>query len=164
MSDLDLSPRPAPASRRRRRWPALVAVGLVAVGIVVVLATALEDATLFFYNADEAVERRDELSDERFRLQGSVVPDTTTEVGDTVEFDVEFNGVEAPVIHAGDPPELFGDGIPVVLEGSWSSASKDAVFRSDRMLVKHDESYEADYGDRLDEAEAGGDPEPDGSR
>jgi cytochrome c-type biogenesis protein CcmE len=155
MSEIDLTPRPAPTARRRRRWPGLVVLGLVAVAVVVVFSSALGDATLFFYNADEAVERRDELGDERIRLQGTVVPDTTTEVGDTVEFDIEFNGVAVPVIHEGDPPELFDAGIPLVLEGQWSAATDDAIFRSDRMLVKHDESYEAEHTDRIDEAEAG---------
>ncbi len=34
-------------------------------------------------------------------------------------FTIAFNGVEVPVVHDGDPPELFEPGIPVVLEGHW---------------------------------------------
>ena len=34
---------------------------------------ALTSASLYFYNADEAVEQKDDLGDKRFRLQGSVV-------------------------------------------------------------------------------------------
>ena len=46
------------------------------------------------------------------------------------------------------------DGIPVLLEGRWEGS----VFASDRILVKHDESYESreDYQTRTSEAEQGG--------
>ena len=59
-------PRPA-RTRRRKVVPALIA--LVMVGAVVGLVWNLASGSLFFYNADEAVERRDELGDERFTLQ-----------------------------------------------------------------------------------------------
>jgi len=166
--DLDLSPRTTPESgatgrgpRTRSRWPGIaVLVAVLVVGGFVV-SQALGDAALFFRNADEAVTQRQELGDTRFRLQGLVVPDTTegTGNGDTglVTFDVTFNDVIVPVEHSGDAPELFQDNIPVVLEGRWSDTGPDAVFLSDRMLVKHDETYDADNPDRLIDADNGGD-------
>lgn len=171
--DLDLSPRTGPGAdeparppRRPaggpRRW---VGIGVLVVVLVLgafVVSRALGDATLFFRNADEAVAQRDELGDQRFRLQGLVVPGTTAEQADGVTFVVTFNGVDVPVDHVGDPPELFQDDIPVVLEGHWSDTSDDAVFVSDRMLVKHDENYDAENPDRVADAEAGG--EADGGR
>jgi cytochrome c-type biogenesis protein CcmE len=57
------------------------------------------------------------------------------------------------VVHAGDPPELFEPGIPVVLEGRWAASGDH--FDSDAIRVKHSEEYEADNGDRLREAEDG---------
>ena len=57
--------------------------------------------------------------------------------------------------HEGDPPELFEPGIPVVLEGRWASSRR--RLQSDAILVKHAEQYEADNGDRLDDAEDGRD-------
>ena len=59
----------------------------------------------------------DELGDQRFRLQGTVLDDVETDRATGVTFTVTFNGVEVPVAHDGDPPELFEPGIPVVLEG-----------------------------------------------
>jgi cytochrome c-type biogenesis protein CcmE len=56
----------------------------------------------------------------------------------------------------GDPPELFQDAIPVVLEGSWQATPDGTVFASDRILVKHDEVYDSENPDRLREAEEGG--------
>ena len=156
---LDLSPRadadPSAPARRRwsaRRWAgAAVLVAVVVIGGFVVVR-ALDNATLFFRNADEAVSQRDELGTSRFRLQGLVVPGSVEAYPGGVAFAVAYNGVEVPVEHTGDPVELFDDGIPVVLEGSWSGTSAGAVYVSDRMLVKHDENYVAENSVRIDEA------------
>jgi cytochrome c-type biogenesis protein CcmE len=142
--------------RRRRRWLplAVLAVLLMAIGILVY--KGLSDATLYFRNADEAVAQRDSLGTRRFRLQGTVVGEPQR-VGDSVQFAVEFNDVTVDVRHVGDPPELFREGVPVVLEGRW--AEGEDVFDSDRILVKHDEEYESEdqYDERLREAEQGND-------
>jgi cytochrome c-type biogenesis protein CcmE len=62
--------------------------------------------------------------------------------------------VPVEVHHEGDPPELFKAGEPVVLEGRWDRSVD--VFASDRMLVKHDETYDEANKDRIVEAEQGG--------
>lgn len=153
---IDLSPRQsAPASRRSRRlrW-AWLAVFAVAGVIGFVLLQGISNASLFFRNADEAVAEREELGERRFRLQGTVVSDSTVEGDGFVGFDVEYAGVRVAVRHVGDPPDLFQDAIPVVLEGSWNPAGD--WFDSSQMIVKHTNEYEADYGDRLDQADVGG--------
>lgn len=141
--------------RTRRRWLPLAVLAVVVVGLGTLIYKGLSDATLYFRNADEAVAQRDELGDKRFRLQGTVVSDPVID-GDTVTFEVAFNGVEVDVAHTGTPPDMFEPGIPVVLEGHWREGAD--VFDSDDMLVKHDETYEAedDYDDRIDDAEQGG--------
>jgi len=153
---MELTPRAAgpeagqhPSRPRRSPW-AYVALVVVVLGIGVVAYQALSSASLYFYNADEAVAQREELGDQRFRLQGTVLDDVET-TADGVTFTVMFNDVEVAVVHAGDPPELFEPGIPVVLEGHFSATG--AEFESDAILVKHSEEYEADNGDRLAEAE-----------
>jgi cytochrome c-type biogenesis protein CcmE len=148
---VELSPRRGPDGPRRRRSPwAYGTLVLVLVGVGVVAYQALSSASLYFYNADEAVEQKADLGDRRFNLQGLVLNDVaTTATG--VQFSVKFNDVTVRVDHAGDPPELFKPGIPVVLEGHWSVSG--SSFESDRILVKHSERYEADNGDRLDDAE-----------
>lgn len=155
--DLDLRPRQVGSPRARTRGGVIVAV-LVLAALGFVATKALSDASLFFYNADEAVAKRDELGDKRFRLQGTVQEGTIVATSDGVEFDVAFNGAVVRVHHRGDPPELFAAGEPVVLEGRWDRTVD--VFASDRMLVKHDEEYDEANKDRITEAEQGGSVTP----
>ena len=147
-ASFDATPRVRPPRRRRT---VIVTVALVAsVALLVVIAVqSLGDASLFFLNADEAVAQRDDLGADRFRLQGTVVPGSVEEGDSRVRFQVVFNGVTVDVAHRGDPPELFQPEIPVVLEGHW----QEDTFASDRIFVRHDSEYEADNGDRLDEAD-----------
>jgi len=158
---LDLTPRTATdpsdrttAPRRRSPWAYLVLVAVL-VGIGVVAYQGLTSASLYFYNADEAVEQREQLGDKRIRVQGVVQDDIKPGLPSGVYFTIRFNGVTMPVQHDGDPPELFEPGVPVVLEGAWSSNPLAKPFMSDEIFVKHDEQYEADNGDRIADAEDG---------
>jgi cytochrome c-type biogenesis protein CcmE len=127
-----------------------VAVAVVVAALGFLAFRGLGEATLYFYNADEAVAQRDELGDRRFRVQGTVVDGSVVETGSAVEFTIHFSGVHVDVVHQGDPPELFQPGIPVVLEGRWEGER----FASDQMMVKHSSEYEAENPDRV----APGDP------
>jgi cytochrome c-type biogenesis protein CcmE len=130
-------------------------LGLVLVVLGFLVFRGLSEATLYFRNVDEAVAQRDDLGTRRFRLQGTVT-DEPTEADGEVRFPVAFNGESVDVRHVGNPPELFRPGIPVVLEGHWDESGE--FFDSDRIMVKHDETYESeeDYERRIQEAEQGG--------
>jgi cytochrome c-type biogenesis protein CcmE len=127
---------------RRRLWLA----GIVVVGALAFLVfQGLGNATLYFRTADEAVAQRAQLGDRRFRIEGDVVAGSVSQVGNDVSFVLTSKNVEVPVRHRGDPPELFRPGIPVVLEGHFEGDH----FASDRILVKHSETYIADNPDRV---------------
>ena len=164
-----LTPRPGPRSKRARRSIALVVVVGVAAAVSMLITNLLGDASLFFYNADEAVERRGELASERIRLQGTPIfapVNTFWEDRPVLAFSVGFDGAVVDVVHTGDPAELFQPGVPVVLEGAWRQgpgpgpviAEDGWHFASDRMLVKHDNDYRNrdSYEERIDEADEGG--------
>lgn len=139
----------------RRRWLPLLIVGAMLVTLGVVVARGLSEATVYFLNADEAADQREELGERRFRLQGTVT-EHVTDTSDGVSFGVVYNGVTVTVRHVGDPPQMFRPGIPVVLEGNWDDSA--SFFASDRLLVRHDEEYKAndEYDERIAEAEAEG--------
>ena len=128
---------------RARLW---IVAGIVVVAIGFLVFQGLGNATLYFYQADEAVERQDELGEKRFRLEGVVVPGTVEQDGNGVAFEVVNNDVTVDVVHEGDPPELFQPDIPVVLEGRFVG---NAEFASDRIMVRHSEEYQAENEDRL---------------
>jgi cytochrome c-type biogenesis protein CcmE len=132
-----------------------VVLALVAGAAAFLLAKGLGDATVFFRNADEAVADRDELGTKRFRLQGTVVPDSVQQRGEGVEFDVAFACVSVHVRHDGDPPELFKPGIPVVLEGRFAAPPSE-VYESDRIIINHTNEYRVEEDDRIALAEAEG--------
>ena len=128
---------------------------MVVLGIGALVYKGLSDATLYFRNADEAVAQRDELG-----TSGSAcrAPWSASRLeGDERHLRRwRTTACRSTVAHTGTPPELFRPGIPVVLEGHWVDGSD--VFAGDRILVKHDESYESqeDYEERIAEAEQGG--------
>jgi cytochrome c-type biogenesis protein CcmE len=142
-----------PAVRVRPAKPATTKVRIVVVLLIVLGAIAflvvkgLGDATVYFKTADEAVAQKASLGDKRFRVEGAVVTGSVRTVGDTVHFEIINAGETVPVVHHGDPPELFKPGIPVVLEGHWDGD----VYASDRIMVKHTSEYREQNPDRVDE-------------
>ena len=170
----ELTPRaPRPLRARKAPWVALV-VALAVAGAVAVLIFNLVEGSLYFYNADEAVEERADIGDKRFTLQGAPIGCSIVEGfrGDepVVAFSLSFGGAAVDVVHHGDPAELFQPDVPVVLDGVWVEqtpqvegfagiASDGWHFSSDRMRVKHDNDYinDEDYDERLTLSDAGAD-------
>ena len=127
------------------------------VGAVVVLGGFLVYGNLnnnlvYYLTPAEAVEQKADLgTGERFRLGGFVQDDSVTRTESGVTFSVESDGVEIPVVHTGVPSQLFGPGIGVVVEGSW----QDSTFRSDTLIVKHDENYRPPDSDKAESSSEG---------
>ena len=122
----------------RRR--AIVAVGccVAAVVAIVVLTVVLSENVVYFRTVSEAVRARDREGDARLRLAGAVVPGSVRETASGVRFEVTDGKATAEVVHRGDPPSLFKDGVPVVCEGRWGDGD---TFESDRILVHHGNEY-----------------------
>jgi cytochrome c-type biogenesis protein CcmE len=78
----------------------------------------------------------------RFRLGGQVVPGTVAETDGGVDFEVSDGDAVVMVSHTGAPQQLFREGIGVVVEGAWNGE----IFRSDSMIIKHDEQYRTEDG------------------
>jgi cytochrome c-type biogenesis protein CcmE len=129
----------------------VLAVIILAIGFV--LFQGLNNAALYYRNADEAIHDKASLGTRRFRVQGTVQRDVN-QVGQEVDFTIQFP-TDRPasaantihVKHQGDPPDLFQPGLPVVLEGHWSTDG--SFFASDRILVKHSADYKASNPDHV---------------
>ena len=119
--------------------------GLVIAGAVAfLLLEGLNNATVYFKTADQAVADKAALGTRQFRIEGTVEPDVR-QVGTTTDFSIYANGVRVAVVDSADPPQLFKPGIPVVLEGHWQGP----VYASDQIMVKHTANYVEAHPDRL---------------
>jgi cytochrome c-type biogenesis protein CcmE len=147
---LTTSTPPAPPAPRRRRallgtWRRrLVAAAVIGGALVFLLLEGLNNATIYFKTADQAVADRAALGARPFRIEGTVESDVRR-VGGTTQFSIVANNVVVRVVDTKQPPELFKPGIPVVLEGHWQGD----VYESDQIMVKHTASYVEAHPDRL---------------
>lgn len=132
----------APSRRVRVRY---VVAAVVCLGVVAwMVFGALRENLVYLQPVSEAVERRDEQGDRRFRMGGSVVPGSIEETGRGVTFVVTEGDTTVDVVLRGEPPDLFEDGAPVVVEGRWGEGDE---FVGDRLLIRHGSEYEPPEGD-----------------
>lgn len=124
-----------------KRYAKFVLPVILIVGVLVVLMANLS-SSLVYYNTPAEVEAR-QANDSRLRLAGRVVPGSVVEVGSVISFTVEDCETTVVVKHTGVPPQLFSEGIVVVVEGTWDGNE----FTSDTILIKHDEQYRANAED-----------------
>jgi len=127
--------RGAPLRPRRLRY--IVAGGICLAAVIFLVVGGLSRNIVYFRTVSEAVKNKPSEGTHRFRLMGAVVSGSTQRTTDGVVFDVTDGSNRVRVVHHGDPPELFKDGIPVVCEGRWQGDS----FDSDRIMIKHGAEY-----------------------
>ncbi len=153
MSTLDLSPRDdqgTPAPRSRRKWAPLVVLALVLVAGGVIVTQFLRSAVDYYCNVDEIGSRDGCEAGRRLRIQGSVDRGTVETVDGITTFTISFNERTLPVRYEGQPGGIFEECEPVVVHGEIVND----VFEGDRVEVKHSNEYEADNADRIDGATA----------
>ena len=167
---MDLSPR-VPKGRQTPKWLPVLAILAIATAVVVLIWFLITNSQSFL-PADEAVQERSELGDRRFQILGSPISSATSDQTVIIDgneytfFTISFDGVLVDVVSTGTPPDLFDEGIPVVLEGKWNQgplpnpgfifpngANDGWWFLTNRILVKHDNDYREE---RLDDAEERG--------
>ncbi len=123
----------------RAYWRFLVPA-VITVIVLVLLGFNLTSSLVYFDTPTELI--AEDPGDSRLRLGGQVVLGTLTSTTEGVTFEVTDGRQTVRVVHAGAPQQLFQEGIGVVLEGTWDGQA----FRSDTMLVKHDETYRSEDG------------------
>lgn len=127
---------------RRYRLFVIPALGL-AVVLAGFLAFTISDDLVYYRTPSEVLAMpSDRADDARFRLGGQVLQGSIAEEPGTVAFVVTDGHEAIRVEHRGTPQQLFREGIGVVLEGSWDGS----IFRSDTMIIKHDEQYRTEDG------------------
>ncbi len=153
MSTLDLSPRDdqgTPAPRSRRKWAPLVVLALVLVAGGVIVTQFLRSAVDYYCNVDEIGSRAGCEAGRRLRVQGTVDKGSVESADGITMFAISFGGSTLPVRYEGQPGGIFEECEPVVVHGEIVND----VFEGDRVEVKHSNEYEADNADRIDGATA----------
>ena len=152
LDDEDLPPI-VTTRRARRTSPVRIVVASVLIlgAVAFIVSKGLGSATVYFKTADEAVAQRQALGTSRFRIEGTVKPGSIRQEEGRLLFTIlGERGAVVPIVHSGGQPTgLFKDSIPVVLEGRWSGRGD--TYASDRIIVKHSETYRAENPARVDD-------------
>ena len=125
----------------RRRWMLLGALVVGGSALGVIASGALDDNLVYFWTPSELQENSDKAQNVVVRLGGQVKPESKNWDPDArhLEFVMTDGDTEVAVEFNGDLPEMFREGVGVVVEGTMGS---DGVFRSEVLLVKHDNEYQ----------------------
>ena len=151
---MDLTPRDVPVeaavARKKRRWkPVLLLVVVLGAGGVIV-TRFLTSAIDYYCNVDEVGVRSGCEGDRRLRVQGAVDEGSLRQAAGVTTFSLSFNNKTIDVRYDGDPGGVFQECIPVVAHGRLVNG----LLLSDRIEVKHSNTYVAENEARIDEAEA----------
>ena len=124
---------------------------LLALGAVLVAATALGwvsmadlgENLVYYWTPTQLMENKAKATDEAIVRLGGMVVDGTfewTPEEQLATFDVTDGAQTVHVRSTGTPPQMFREGIGVVVEGTMTQGG---VFKSSRLMVKHSNEYKA---------------------
>lgn len=127
----------------RARWKLLVVVAAL-VGVSGLLVSGLQGGTTYYLTVEEALAREAAQPGQRFRIAGTVVPGSMDEQPTQflLNFVVEAEGSQMPVVYKGSRPDNLRDGGGVVVEGRFQGGT----FHAETLMVQCASKYEA--GDR----------------
>ena len=131
-----------PLTRLGRR--AAVVAGLVTIlgGFGYLLYGGIGENLVYFLTPKELLARGAAAYDAPVRLGGQVQPGTVKWNAETLDLRFAMSdGIKQVVVHSkGAPPQMFRDGMGVVVEGQYA---RGGVFESSSLMVKHSNEYRA---------------------
>ena len=121
------------------------ALAIAAASLAFLSLSNMGENLVYYWTPEELLAAGSQAEGADVRLGGMVKKDSVDwdKEAQTLDFTV-FDGVAEVAVHStGLPPQMFRENIGVVIEGQLGA---DGVFRSSRMLVKHDNTYTAPEG------------------
>ncbi len=131
----------------KKRLLALGAVAIAATALGWVSMSDLGENLVYYWTPSQLMENRDKATNEAIVRLGGMVVDGTFEWKPEEQlavFDVTDGDQTVHVRSTGTPPQMFREGIGVVVEGS---LAPDEVFETEKIMVKHSNEYEAPEGE-----------------
>ena len=125
-------------TRRQKRLTGIAVIGAVIALAALLVATALRDEIVFFYDPTDVIENAKVTPGQKFRLGGLVADGSVSKDEAVVLFTVTDGAHSVPVSYNGLLPDLFREGQGVIAEGQLDNTGK---FVASNVLAKHDEKY-----------------------
>ncbi|HWP72100.1 MAG TPA: cytochrome c maturation protein CcmE [Gemmatimonadaceae bacterium] len=133
----------------RRRSALIVGVVIIVAAFGFLLYGGIDKNVVFFLTPNELLARGTEAYDVPVRLGGLVQPGSVKWDADKLDlrFVVMDSGGQSINVHSsGAPPQMFRDGMGVVVEGRYH---RSGVFESTNLMVKHSNEYrKPEHGER----------------
>ena len=124
--------------QKRNRIFALGAILIAAGAFVAITASGIGENLVYYWGPTELREAGPKAIGATIRLGGQVAPGSIAHEGSTLNFLVTDGSSTVPVRSTGVPPQMFREGIGVVVEGPMTDGG---VFTSERLMVSHDNEY-----------------------
>lgn len=150
-----MKPEPSASDvmRRKTRRFVILALAVAALAFLAIAAGGINDNLVYYWTPTDLRAAGDKAYGATIRLGGMVAEGSIRHRAGTtgVEFDVKDANAVVHVKSSGVPPQMFRDGIGVVVEGTMT---RDGSFESYRLMVSHNNEYRAPKpGHPVDEKE-----------
>lgn len=131
-------------ANKRNRMFAIIALAVAAVAFGVITWGGIGENLVYYWGPSEIHSAGKKAIGATIRLGGQVAP-RSIRLSETsqLEFDVTDGRSTVRVVSTGVPPQMFREGIGVVVEGTMTN---EGVFRSERLMVSHSNEYRAPTG------------------
>jgi cytochrome c-type biogenesis protein CcmE len=153
MSDLENPTTPENLDKPLRgngKWFAVGALLVAVAAFLVITVSGIGENLVYYWSPADIEANGDKAIGATIRLGGMVTEGSIKGGidGSKLEFDVTDYKSTVHVISSGVPPQMFREGIGVVVEGTMTEAG---YFESSRLMVSHGNEYRAPHeGDNYD--------------
>jgi len=129
----------------KSRWAVVIALLVAATAFAFIAVGKIGNNLVYYWSPSDLLHAGDKAYGASIRLgglvkKGSVVSNTTSS---NVEFDVTDLKSTVHVRTHSVPPQMFREGIGVVVEGTMT---RSGVFDGSRLMVSHNNEYRAPHG------------------
>jgi cytochrome c-type biogenesis protein CcmE len=126
---------------KRSRIFLFVALGVAAIAFGIIATTGISQNLVYYWSPTDITHAGDKAYGATIRLGGQVAPGSIRMGnGSLTDFDVTDHNTTVHVKASGIPPQMFREGIGVVVEGTMV---RPGYFQSDRLMVSHNNEYRA---------------------
>lgn len=131
-----------PPGTGSKKWFALGALAVAGVAFLVITAGGIGKNLVYYWGPTQLRDAGNKAYGATIRLGGQVAPGSVRYANESsmLEFDVQDAKAVVHVRSKGVPPQMFREGIGVVVEGTMT---RNGYFECNRLMVKHGNEYRA---------------------